>query len=245
MYCNLEVWFSSCIILKIKNMSKLPDWFNKPIKTSAPFRSDFYVCTNCGGQSCGGIYSSICPQCNGIISNPPRDARSHYLCDTCAQKGPVCKCDYPVFVQPNPPSPPPISSRPCCCSCTWCNYLCRCLCCCLTCICRSSSCRYCCTSQWNCCCCTCFWLRLFTYQLIRYHFMSFNLLTENASEYLNNSLLVWMRKLTRTRGLIRIIIIIFFIQKIVSNIKNFRKFASKYLKYLNGFSVMSSLIISW
>ena len=92
-------------------MSDLPDWFNKPVESNNLFRTDrfrrdFYVCTNCGGQSCGGIYSSVCPQCNGIQSDPPRGTRSDYLCNNCAYspKRFICKCDYPVV--PRYVSPP-------------------------------------------------------------------------------------------------------------------------------------------
>ena len=138
-------------------MADVPQWFSNPIKTSDLFRHDFYICTNCGGQSSGGIYSSVCPQCNGIQSNPPRSARLKYLCNTCARP-PICKCDYPVAPRaPTPPPPRPKSPDPCCCSCTWCNFLCRCICCCLKCSWQSSSCKSCCTSQWNCHCCTCYW----------------------------------------------------------------------------------------
>ncbi len=150
-------------MFNIKKISDLPQWFNKPIKTSNLFRHDFYICTNCGAQSCGGIYASVCPKCNGIISDPPRGARSEYLCNTCARLPErfVCKCDYPVVRRPpTPPTPPPPpkAPHPCCCSCTWCNFLCRCVCCCIKCSWRSSSCISCCNSEWNCGCCTCYWL---------------------------------------------------------------------------------------
>ncbi len=154
-------------------MSDFPQWFSDPIKTSNLFRQDFYICTNCGGQSCGSIYSSVCPQCNGIQSDPPRNARSQYLCNTCARspKRFICKCDYHVVRKPStlpprpeppspqlkPRSPQPKSRHPCCCPCTWCNFLCRCVCCCIKCSWQSSSCRSCCTSRWNCPCCTCYW----------------------------------------------------------------------------------------
>lgn len=165
LYYNVKAWFRSYIIFKIKSMSDLPQWFNKVIKTENLFRRDFYICTNCGGQSCGGIYASVCRQCNGIKSDPPHAARSEYLCNTCAHspKRFVCKCDYPVVRRPStPPLPKSPSPRPkpphlCCCSCGWCNFLCRCMCCCLKCLCQSSSCGSCCVSQWNCHCCTCYW----------------------------------------------------------------------------------------
>lgn len=155
-------------------MTKVPDWFLAPIQTSNPFRRDFYICTNCGGQSCGGIYASICPKCHGIQSDPPRHARSQYLCNTCARSSKrfVCECDYSVVQQPPTPRPlvdrsnftpkpdspdPFLSADPCCCRCNWCNFLCRCVCCCLDCGWKSSSCTYCCTSKWNCCGGTCYW----------------------------------------------------------------------------------------
>ncbi len=155
-------------------MSILPKWFSNDIKpnnyfhpiksnnSDKPniyFRRDYYICTKCGFQSCGGIYSSVCRKCDGIQSDPPRDVRSDYLCNDCARKRSTCKCDYPKYkeVLVPPPSPKVKQPDPCCCYCNWCNYLCKCRCCCLTCICRSSSCRYCCSSKWDCSCCTCFW----------------------------------------------------------------------------------------
>ena len=146
----------------------VPKWFQVPIKTFSAYRRDFYICTNCRGQSCGGVYSSICPKCHGIQSDPPRHVRSEYLCNTCARspQRSICTCDYPVVHQPpvpcpsnSPSSSPSPSPTPnmCCCHCDWCTFLCRCVCCCVTCAWQSSSCKYCCTSIWHCCGKTCYW----------------------------------------------------------------------------------------
>ncbi|CAF1427478.1 unnamed protein product [Rotaria sordida] len=64
----------------VNSEPKLPPWFGKPIPTGYGPRRDFYICTECGGQSCGGIYSSTCTRCGGISSDPPHGVRYDYLC---------------------------------------------------------------------------------------------------------------------------------------------------------------------
>ena len=131
-----------------------PEWFKKPIQpieASHHFRRDFYVCTKCGNQSCGGVYSSVCTQCDGIRSDPPCDDRGRYdyLCNSCARtshKQSVCNCNYASIKPPTPSqrTPPPIlparrtpystsSSR------------------------TPSSSKNCCASKWSCPCCSCYW----------------------------------------------------------------------------------------
>jgi hypothetical protein len=167
-------------------MITIPRWFGKPVPKCDPPRRDFYLCTDCGGQSCGAVYSSICTQCGGIYSDPPRGSRYDYLCTYCARNRHVCICDS-TPLPPLPPPPPPPPPRPpirsyqqksstfsppalprtppppplpkCCCSCSWCNYMCNCVCCCLTCLCQTSSWKNCCTSNWICPCCFCSWSR--------------------------------------------------------------------------------------
>ena len=163
-------------------MTTLPKWFGNPVPKCDSPRRDFYLCTDCGGQSCGGIYSSICTRCGGISSDPPRDVRFDYLCTYCARNRHVCICDHPPPPTPKiyysktsstfspPPLPPPshpksssTSSPPplplgCCCSCcSWCSYRCDCICCCLTCLCQTLSWQSCCISTWKCPCCLCSW----------------------------------------------------------------------------------------
>ncbi|CAF3579520.1 unnamed protein product [Rotaria socialis] len=60
-------------------------FFTAPI----PFRRDYFVCTDCGAYSCGGIYSSVCDDCNGVASDPLRNARHRYLCTNCARRVPI------------------------------------------------------------------------------------------------------------------------------------------------------------
>ncbi len=111
-----------------------------------PHRRDYYVCTGCGTYSCGGVYSSLCTECNGVICDPPRDIRHHYLCTECARSRPICTCDRPNIPLPPPPhspspSPSPFIFRPppeycwcpcckCCTytfSCSYCDFFCECL----------------------------------------------------------------------------------------------------------------------
>ncbi|CAF2180528.1 unnamed protein product [Rotaria magnacalcarata] len=63
---------------------------NSPFFTATiPFRRDYFVCTDCGAYSCGGIYSSVCDDCNGVASDPARNARHRYLCTNCARGVPI------------------------------------------------------------------------------------------------------------------------------------------------------------
>ncbi|CAF4684781.1 unnamed protein product, partial [Rotaria sp. Silwood1] len=65
-----------------------------PSSTSyPPFRRDYFICTGCGAYSTGGVYSSVCDDCNGVTSDPPRNTRHHYLCTQCAQRRPTCTCN--------------------------------------------------------------------------------------------------------------------------------------------------------
>ncbi len=136
-----------------------------------PHRRDYYVCTDCGTYSCGGVYSSLCTNCNGVICNPPRNIRHHYLCTKCARLRPTCECDRPTPPLTHSSSTPSVFRQPpesCWCSCcTCCTYSCSCWYCKLFCECLSSPCkRYepCCYCTRICCpnevCCKtrfCFW----------------------------------------------------------------------------------------
>lgn len=143
----------------------LPDWFNNPIAViTGDYSNTYYVCTECGAQSLGGIYTSLCLRCNGISSDPKSYRRYSYLCTTCVDrvKPNKCRCyePKPIIIKqvtPSPSPPPPPPPPVCCCDCLLCNFLCRCVCCCLTCRWRTSSCDSCCASSWNCSCCTCHW----------------------------------------------------------------------------------------
>ncbi|CAF3463498.1 unnamed protein product [Rotaria sp. Silwood1] len=65
-----------------------------PSSTSyPPFRRDYFICTGCGAYSTGGVYSSVCDDCSGVTSDPPRNTRHHYLCTQCAQRRPTCTCN--------------------------------------------------------------------------------------------------------------------------------------------------------
>ena len=135
-----------------------PTWFNKPFQMPESFRRDWYICTRCAGQSCGGVYASTCPKCKGIITNPPRGDRADYLCYECitAQRQHFCKCEYPrprISLVTHEKKP----SDPCCCGCKWCNCICRCVCCCLDCKWMTSSCRTCCISRCSCSYYKCYW----------------------------------------------------------------------------------------
>lgn len=147
----------------------LPKWFSKPFPKIDQPRRDFFLCTNCGTQSCGGVYLSTCIRCHGVSTNPPQDKRFDYLCVDCSRKRRACTCDsaepiiiYEPIVLPRPPTQtkatsPVNLSRSCCCSCSWCNYFCKCACCCLFFICQSSSFQQCCISKYDCHCCSCYW----------------------------------------------------------------------------------------
>ena len=72
-------------------------------------RRDDYICTDCGGRSCGGVYSSLCTVCDGVSADPPRAIRRHYLCTECARRRRPCTCDRHPRRRPSPapPVPPP------------------------------------------------------------------------------------------------------------------------------------------
>ena len=119
-------------------------------------RRDDYICTDCGGRSCGGVYSSLCTVCDGVSADPPRAIRRHYLCTECARRRRPCTCD--TDRRPRPPPVPPTPAfvfrdppEYCCCSCcTCCTYTCSCSYCHFFCECLSAPCR----SFEPCCYCT-------------------------------------------------------------------------------------------
>lgn len=96
----------------------IPEWFKQPVPVYETSRRDFYVCTNCHSQSCGGIYSLICNKCSGVTTNPSSKTRSGYLCVDCSTEKDACICDINI----PPPSPPTVlptrgkQSGCCCCS---------------------------------------------------------------------------------------------------------------------------------
>ena len=139
-----------------KDQSQSPTWFSEKIQIPETLHQDLYACTRCGGQSCGGVYASTCHKCKGLITNPPSGKRVDYLCFECitAQRKHFCKCDYlcPALVPPKKKLP-----NPCCCTCDWCNYMCRCICCCWDCKWMTSSCHTCCISRCSCPCCKFYW----------------------------------------------------------------------------------------
>ncbi|CAF4696598.1 unnamed protein product [Rotaria socialis] len=80
---------------------KLPlEYFQKNPFFAFPssYHRDYYICTDCGAYSCGGVYSSRCRKCHGVASDPPRESRRDYLCIECARRYEPCSCDPTVIV---------------------------------------------------------------------------------------------------------------------------------------------------
>lgn len=162
----MKLKFHTIILFIVVPIADLKMFQSSSFFTSIPpFRRDYFVCTGCGAYSCGGLYSSICSNCNGIIADPPRNIRNQYLCTNCARRRRPCNCGSSVVVVSPSNSaernPPEYCWCPCC---TCCSYSCSCSCCAFFCECLSSPCKpfapccYCtrvCCPDDRCCCCRC------------------------------------------------------------------------------------------
>ncbi|CAF1109394.1 unnamed protein product [Adineta ricciae] len=118
--------------------STLPTWYVNPL-----LNHGLNICTMCGSQSFVDIRIPICPQCDGIIADSPRNARYEHLCTNCSRRCTICRCAYPssnLFLSPSSES---LNSSSCscydhvpdCCYCYCCSYFCtlnrnNCRCCC-------------------------------------------------------------------------------------------------------------------
>ncbi|CAF1668455.1 unnamed protein product [Adineta ricciae] len=66
--------------------STLPTWYVNPL-----LNHGLNICTMCGSQSFVDIRIPICPQCDGIIADSPRNARYEHLCTNCSRRCTICR----------------------------------------------------------------------------------------------------------------------------------------------------------